>query len=125
MEIKLDMKELLSLIPKESKKSVLYCEVEKSSYEAFFYSFYDDGKCIQSNELVDQGFINDYSLEEAVEKLVKEVRELSCFDSEKRNVVSAVIEGMTVTWELEQFEKTVGLYKIKKEWKLKYGCNPN
>ena len=39
MEIKLDMKELLSLIPKESKKSVLYCEVEKSSYEAFFYSF--------------------------------------------------------------------------------------
>lgn len=90
MEIKLDMKELLSLIPKESKKTVLYCEVEKSSYEVFFYSFYDDGKCIQSNELVDQGFINDYSLGEAVEKLVKEVCELSVLIQKKRNVVSAV-----------------------------------
>lgn len=118
-EIKLVAKELLSLIPKDSNKSALYCEVEKNSYEVFFYSFYDDGKYVQSNELVDQELIDDSLLEEAIDKLVEEVRKLSCFDSEKRNVISAIINGESVVWELEQFEKTIGLYKIKKEWKSK------
>ena len=118
-EIKLVAKELLSLIPKDSNKSALYCEVEKNSYEVFFYSFYDDGKYVQSNELVDQELIDDSLLGEAIDKLVEEVRKLSCFDSEKRNVISAIIDGESVAWELEQFEKTVGLYKIKKEWKSK------
>ncbi len=115
--IKLSAKELLDIIPKDSNRTVVFCEVEKNAYEVFFYSFFQDGKYLQSNELVDQDQIAASALEEAVEKLVEEVRLSSFYNSEKRNVVSANIEDNSMTWSLEQYEKTVGLYRIKKEWK--------
>lgn len=45
------------------------------------------------------------------------IRESDEFDSEKRNVITIKIEGTSENVAIEYFDKSVGLYKLKKEWK--------
>ena len=118
-EIKIKVNKLFDIVPENSVKTVVFCEVEKTSYEAFFYSLFEDGKWIQSNELVDQGKINEDKLTEAIDQLVGEVRLLDHYNPEMRNVISGIL-AEEMSWNLVQIEKTTGLYKIKKEWKAKY-----
>lgn len=118
-DVKINAKRLLDIIPKNSVKTVVFCEVEKTAYEVFFYSLLEDGKWIQSNELVDQEKISEDSLEEAIKQLVDEIRLSEHYSPEMRNVISGKLTEK-ITWDLEQVEKTIGLYKIKKEWKAKY-----
>lgn len=117
-ELQYDNK-LIEIIPKKSVKTVVFCEVEKTAYEVFFYSLLEDGKWIQSNELVDQEQISEDSLAEAINQLVDEIRLSEHYSLEMRNIISGNLSEKT-TWDLEQVEKTIGLYKIKKEWKAKY-----
>lgn len=119
-EIKINAKKLVDLIPKNSQKTIIFCEVERTSYEVFFYSFLENGKWIQSNELVDQEQISEDSLMVAIEQLIDEVRSSSLYNPEMRNILSGEVDNKSNNWNLEQSEKTVGLYKIKKEWKAKY-----
>lgn len=119
-DIKIKACKLLELVPKNSVKTVVFCEVEKMSYEVFFYTFFEDGKWVQSNELVDQEQIKDNQLTEAYEQLVEEVRMSEEYSTEMRNVIFGTVNGDT-TWDYQQIDKSVGLYKIKKEWKSKNG----
>lgn len=119
-EIKITANKLLDLVPKNAQKTIVFCEVEKTSYEFFFYSFFENGKWVQSNEMVDQEQIDEESFMEAIDQLVKEVRSLAQYNPEMRNIISGEIGDKTKIWSLEQTEKTVGLYKIKKEWKSKH-----
>lgn len=118
-DVKINANKLLDIIPKKSVKTVVFCEVEKTAYEVFFYSLLEDGKWIQSNELVDQEQISEDSLAEAINQLVDEIRLSEHYSPEMRNVVSGNLSEKAI-WNLEQVEKTKGLYKIKKEWKAKY-----
>lgn len=118
-DVKINANKLLEIIPKKSVKTVVFCEVEKTAYEVFFYSLLEDGKWIQSNELVDQEQISEDSLAEAINQLVDEIRLSEHYSPEMRNIISGNLSEKT-TWDLEQVEKTIGLYKIKKEWKAKY-----
>ena len=51
------------------------------------------------------------------EKMARFIRESDEFDSEKRNVITIKIEGTSENVAIEYFDKSVGLYKLKKEWK--------
>lgn len=46
------------------------------------------------------------------------IRNSETYDSDRRNVITITIEGTSKKVEADQFDKSVGLYKIKKQWIL-------
>lgn len=107
-----------NILPNKAKKTVIFCEVEQTAYEVFYYSYFTDMSCKQCYELVDEGIIDPNMLDAGFERMAKYVRECEEFSTDKRNVITIVVEGTSETVDIKQFDKTVGLYKIKKEWKL-------
>lgn len=105
------------VIPSNAEKTIIFCEVEKTAYEIFYYSFFQDGSCKHSSELIDAGEFNSADVENVFDKVAKYIRESEPFDTERRNVITITAEGSSEKVEIEKFEKKVGLYKIKKEWK--------
>ena len=117
MEGILDM--LDHLLPSDAKKTVIYCEVEKNAYEVFYYSFFADGSCKQCYELEAEGIVDAEILADGFENIAAFIRDSKEYDAEKRNVVTVVIEGVSENIKVDQYDRSVGLYKIKKEWKEK------
>lgn len=116
-----DIFELLDgIIPSDAKKNIIFCEVESKAYEIFYYSYYADEICKQCYELVDEDRLDVTVLERGFEKVAEFIRNCDKFDSEKRNVVTILIEGTIETAKFDQFDKSIGIYQIKKEWKTKY-----
>lgn len=105
------------IFPKDAKKIVMFCEVEKKAYEIFYYSYFADDSCKQCNELVDEGRIESLVLEQGFERIAAFIRECDKYDSDKRNVITLRIEGTLETVISEKFDRNIGLYKIKKDWK--------
>lgn len=105
------------ILPTDAKKTVVFCEVEKTAYEIFYYSYFADNSCKQCFELVDDGKIDARVLEAGFEKLAKSIRDCERFNPEGRNVVTISIEGTSEKVEMEKYDKSMGLYKIKKDWK--------
>ena len=95
----------------------MYCEVENKSYEIFYYSYFGDDVCKQCYELESEGAITSEVLEKGFEKIATFIRDSKEYDAEKRNVVTILVDGINEDVKVEQFDKSVGLYKIKKEWK--------
>lgn len=113
-----DIFEMLDeILPKNAKKTVLFCEVEKTAYEIFYYSYFADGSLKQCNELVDEGLLDSGLLEKGFEKIAKFIRDCDKYDPEKRNVITIKVEGTLEKVIAEQLDKSTGLYKIKKDWK--------
>ena len=113
-----DIFEILdSVLPTDAKKTIVFCEVEDKAYEIFYYSYFSDDSCKQCFELESEGMITSETLEKGFERLALFIRDSDEYDSAKRNVITLMVEGATETSKVEQFDKTVGLYKIKKEWK--------
>lgn len=104
------------IIPAKSKVKV-FCEVEEKAYEIYYYLFSDDGSFKQCFELVEEDKIDYRTLEMCFEKVAEFIRSSSKYDAEKRNVVTILIDGTSEQVDIQQFDKSVGLYKIKKEWK--------
>lgn len=113
-----DIVEMLDgILPKDAKKTVIFCEVEKTAYEIFYYAYFADDSRKQCYELADAGGINPAVLEKGFEKLAAFIRNCNEYDAEKRNVVTICVEGISEKVALEQFDKSIGLYKLKKDWK--------
>lgn len=106
------------IIPANAEKTIMYCEIEKTAYEIFYYSYFVDGSCKHSSELIDAGILERSIVEKGFDKIAGFIRSSDSYDSECRNVITITIEGITEKIESEKYEKSVGLYKIKKEWKL-------
>lgn len=109
------------IIPNEAEKTIVYCEVEKTAYEIFYYSFFEDGSCKHSTELMDGGVIAASVVEKGFDKLANYVRNSEYFDGDKRNVITLIVEGTSEKMEKNQYDKSNSLYKIKKEWKAAHG----
>ena len=107
------------LIPTEAKKTMMFCEIEEKAYEIVYYSYFGDGPAKQCYELAEEGKIESAALDKGFEEIALFVRNSSSYDPEKRNVLTVLIEGAIEKVQIEQFDKSVGLYKIKKEWKAK------
>ena len=45
------------------------------------------------------------------------IRDSEPYDAARRNVITIKIEGTSEEVEIKQYDKSIGLYKIKKEWK--------
>lgn len=113
-----DVFEILDeILPKNAINTILFCEVEKTAYEILYYSYFADGSCKQCNELVDEGVLNSEKLERGFEKIAVFIRDCNEYNSEKRNVVTIQVKGTSEKVFVEQFDKSTGLYRIKKEWK--------
>lgn len=113
-----DIFEILDgILPADAKKTVMFCEVEKTAYEVFYYSYFADGSCKQCHELAAEGRVDSNALDAGFEKAAKYIRECDAFKPDQRNVVTIVIEGASEKVKIDQFNKTAGLYKIKKDWK--------
>lgn len=104
-------------ILKDFSKVIFFCEVEKKAYEIYYYAFDKTGEYKQCYELVDSDLVDSTILERMFEKMARFIRESDEFDSEKRNVITIKIEGTSENVAIEYFDKSVGLYKLKKEWK--------
>jgi len=104
------------IIPAKSKAKV-FCEVEDKAYEIYYYLFSDDGSYKQCFELVEEDVIDSKTLEECFEKVAEYIRSSDKYDAGKRNVVTILIDGTSEQVDVQQFDKSIGLYKIKKEWK--------
>jgi hypothetical protein len=107
-----------NILPGNIKKTVMFCEVEETAYEVFFYVYYADGSCKQCNELVDEGIIDSSALDTGFEKVANYIRNCDDFNAEARNVVTIKIEGTSETVKMDHYDKSMGLYKIKKDWKI-------
>lgn len=105
------------IFPSEAVKTVMFCEIENKSYEVFFYSYFEDGSSKQCYELEDEGKINSEVLEQGFAEIALYIRNCKEYNSEKRNVVTIITDGANANVEIKQFDKSMGLYKIKKEWK--------
>lgn len=105
------------IIPKDAEKTIMYCEVENTAYEIFYFSYFEDGSCKHSSELIDAGLLDSFIIEKGFEKIADFIRRSETYDSERRNVITIVTEGTLEKIESEKYEKSVGLYKIKKDWK--------
>lgn len=116
----LDM--LDQLLPSDAKKTVIYCEIENNTYEMFYYSFFADGSCKQCYELEAEGRVDADVLKDGFENIAAFIRDSREYDAEKRNVVTVAVEGVSEKIKIDQYDKSVGLYKIKKEWKEKNLC---
>ena len=113
-----DIFEILDgVLPTGATKTVMFCEVENKSYEIFYYSYFTDKSCKQCYELETEGKMDASILEKGFEKIALFVRDSKEYDAEMRNVVTITIDGIAEDVKVDQFEKNVGLYKIKKEWK--------
>lgn len=115
-----DIFELLDgvLVP-DAKKTVMFCEVEQTAYEVFYYSYFEDDSCKQCYELEAEGKIDGKVLETGFEKIAAFLRSCRSYDAKMRNVITIVVEGTSEKAAEEKYDKSVGLYKIKKEWKAK------
>ena len=109
-----------SVLPSNSIKTVMFCEVEQKAYEIFYYSFFRDGTCKQCYDLASENVIEESMLDNVFERIAEYVRELEEYDSNVRNVVTIMIEGINEITCLKKYDKSIGLYSIKKEWKDKY-----
>lgn len=105
------------ILPAGSTKTIMFCEIEPKAYEIFYYSYFADNSCKQCYELVDENVIDGSTLDMGFEKIASIIRESDKYDPEKRNVITVTIEGTLEKIKVEQFDKSVGLYKIKKDWK--------
>ena len=104
-------------ILKDFSKVIFFCEVEQKAYEIYYYAFDKTGEYKQCYELVDSDLVDSTILERMFEKMARFIRESDEFDSEKRDVITIKIEGTSENVAIEYFDKSVGLYKLKKEWK--------
>lgn len=109
------------LIPK-AKKTVFFCEVEEGAYEIFYYVWLQDGSCRQCYDLAEEGKVEEILLDETFEKIAGFIQKTEMYDPENRNVVTLTVEGINERVSFDKYDKSVGLYKIKKDWKLKYSC---
>ena len=116
-----DLSELTNIandiIPKASNKTIIFCEIEKTSYEIFYYSFYSNGKIKHSSEIIDNDEIDSTVVDKVFNDIAKYIRKSEEFDPTKRNVITITINGKNSTIDVKQYDKSVGLYKIKKDWK--------
>lgn len=113
-----DIFELLDgILPADAKKTVVFCEVEKTAYEIFYYSYFADDSCKQCYELADEGKVDAGVLDAGFEKLSKYIKDCKGFNTDGRNVVTISIEGTSEKVKMDNYDKSVGLYKIKKDWK--------
>lgn len=109
-----------TILPQNAKKVVFFCEIEENANECSYYFFDGQGNIKQCYELAEEGMIDSVLLDNTFEKIVEYLKNIDSFDFEKRNVVTIIIEENTEKIKIEKFDKSVGLYKLKKEWKLKY-----
>lgn len=105
------------ILPSDAKKTVVFCEVEKNAYEIFYYSYFEDDSCKQCYELTDDGQIDAGVLDAGFEKMAKYIRDCEGFNPDGRNVVTISIEGTSEKAKMDNYDKSIGLYKIKKDWK--------
>ncbi|MBO5632424.1 MAG: hypothetical protein J5965_25495, partial [Aeriscardovia sp.] len=84
---------LEGIILNKAKKTVMYCEVEKTAYEIFYYSFFEDGSSKHSADLIDSGELNSLAVEKGFDKIADFVRDTDFFDEEKRNLITLIVEG--------------------------------
>ena len=109
---------LAGIIPEDAEKNILFCEVENTAYEIFYYSLYGDGRTKHSSEIIDEGNIDVSVVQKGFDNIAKFIRNSEVYNPEQRNVITVTINGSAKRVEVAQYDKSVGLYKIKKEWKL-------
>lgn len=105
------------IIPQNAEKTIMFCEVEKTAYEIFYYTYYKDGSFKHSSEIVDNGELSSIIMEKGFEKIANFIRDSEQYDSACRNVITIIVKGTAETITSEKYEKSIGLHKIKKEWK--------
>ncbi|MCD8151281.1 MAG: hypothetical protein LUE92_17405 [Clostridiales bacterium] len=108
-----------SILPNGAIRVIFFCEVEDRAYEIFYYAIFPNDIRKQCYELVEQGEIDETDLDENFDKIATFIRNSSSFNPDKRNVVTIEVEGSNERVEIEHVSKDVGLYGIKKNWKMK------
>lgn len=109
------------IIPTTAEKTIMFCEVEKTAYEIFYYSFYEGDLLKHSSEIIDSGEIDSFDVENRFGRIADFIRNSDSYDSEQRNVITITIEGTSEKVEAEHYDKGNGLYRIKKDWKEAHG----
>lgn len=107
------------IIPKGTKKIIFFCEVEDNASECCYY-LYNNDEPVQCYELAESEEIDTVLLDGTFKKLCDYIRQTEAYDETKRNVITILVEGKSEKVHVEKFEKSIGMYKLKKEWKAKY-----
>lgn len=82
--------------------------------------FDEEGDYKQCYELVDENEIDAKTLDEFFKNFAEYIRNSKEFDIGKRNVVTIIFDSSSKKIDIKQYDKSIGLYKIKKEWKSYY-----
>lgn len=111
---------LKKLIPEGTSKTILFANVEETSYEVFFYCAFSDGKFHQCYTMAEKGVIDAYLLDLSFSKIAENIRSDKKYKEDKSNVYTFVVDNTGVHLDVEYYEKDANQYKIIKMWKEKY-----
>jgi hypothetical protein len=115
-----DIVEIVDVImPKKVDKVVFFCEVEDNASECCYYVFRNQ-EVKQCYALVEDESVDSLLLNNTLKKMADYIRQTQTYVNGKRNVVTIIIEGTSEKIKTQVYEKSIGLYQLKKEWKEKY-----
>ena len=104
-----------NMIPDNSEKNIFFAAIGKTSYEVFFYSFFDN-KPIQCFTLAEQDLLDGNELDAIFEEIVNIIKASKIYDENKLNIATIVLDKTGVRMTIDYHEKNARLYKIKKDW---------
>ena len=109
-----------SLIPSDVKQAYVYCEIEKSAYEIDYWCKNADGSWTNIGGLIEDDRVDPTEYEKVCDAVYKSIKSGKQFDPDARNVYTFIAKGSSISMQYKKYDKSVGLYPIKKEWKQKY-----
>lgn len=110
---------LKNVIPREASKTVVYANVNETSYEIFFYCLLPQNGYRQCYELAEADALDAHSLDEAFAEIAKNIKADKTYSAECNNLFTFVIDAAGVTMSVEHLAEDTRIYRTKKEWKEK------
>lgn len=107
-----------NIIPDSSEKSIFFAAISQSSYEVFFYSYFE-GVPIQCYELAQRGELDENELDQVFESIVGIIKDSKAFMPDQYNIATIKVDISGIGMSLEYYDKDARMYQIKKEWREK------
>ncbi len=111
---------LADIIPTNALEILLFCELEKTAYEMKFYVRFPDKSLKDCYTLAEQDMLNEEELNKIFYQIYRKLILTKEYVPMKRNVFTFRTDRTKFFLEVIHYEKNIGLYQIKQEWKNKY-----
>lgn len=112
---------LKRVIPENAQNTILFANISQTSYEIQFFSLLPGSNQFQQCfQLAENGELDEIELDSAFRKIAGNIRSDSRFKRDKVNIFTMVINKTGLKSGFEYYDKSAGIFQIKKRWKENY-----